>query len=645
MQRGYFSFNRGGAMKFKFTILLPLVFIVFTASVVAQPDTLTIIHVNDTHSHLLPWGPKNESGVGTMGGMARIASTIGSLKMTEPNPILLHAGDVFGGDFMFNKFLGVPEFQIMGSLGFDAMTFGNHEFNYYPSTLVNILTNAGFPGLFPLLCANMDYSAFPDFEPFVQDYIIKEYGNTKVGIFGLTTEETNTIAHPEPIVFTSDSAAAARVVTELESEGCDLIICLSHLGVLEDQLLATTVPGIDIIVGGHSHTYVPTPISVTNAFTGDVTHVVQANWAGTHVGRMAIEVNGTDFTLLNYQTIPIDDTVPEEPTTAGIIDGLKNTVESDIRYGPVYSEVIAQAAVEHEQPLGKGEYKDSKVGNLITDALRDTAETDIAFAANGFIRQNLYAGDLTEADIFQVIPEGLNVITGYGSTLSTLEIDGVSIIAGLEFSVALIEYTDTFFLQCSGLTFEFNSSLQPGSRVDYASIQINGQPLDVNARYTVAINSDLVPMLELTGIDTVYNVQEIANSEYAVVREYIKKHSPIDVPGAERIRDVAMTSVDDRDHPAAVQKKFHLSQNYPNPFNPTTSFHYYIPEASDVHISIYNMLGQEIRTLVKAFQSAGNYQLNWDGKNNAGEMAVSGVYFYRMKAGKVIMARKMLLAR
>jgi len=632
-------------MKFKPTVFSIIICFALATSLFGQADTLTIIHVNDTHSHLVPWGPKNTSGEGTIGGMARIASTIGSLKMSSPNPILLHAGDVFGGDFMFNKFFGVPEFQIMAALGFDAMTLGNHEFNYYPSTLVHVLNTAGFPALFPVLCANMDYSAFPDIDPFVQDYIIKDYGNTKVGIFGVTTTETNTIAHPEPIVFTSDSVAAARVVTELTSQGCDLIICLSHLGLLSDQLLATMVPGIDIIVGGHSHTYVPAPIPVPNAFTGEITYVVQANWGGTHVGSLSVAVNGSDFTIVNYQIIPIDDSIPAEPSTEATINGLIATVESDIRYGPVYSQIVAQAATMHEQAFSAGEYKDSKVGNLITDALRDTANTDIAFAANGFIRQAIYEGDLTEADIFQVLPEGLNVITGYGSTLSTFGIDGISIIAGLEFSVAMIEYTDTFFLQTSGLTFEFNSNNQPGSRVDYASIRINGQPLDVNARYTATINSDLVPMLELTGIDTVYNVQEIANSEYAVVREYIKKHSPIDTPGSVRIRDVARTAVNENHKPATTPAKYHLSQNYPNPFNPVTSFHYVIPEASDVRVSIYNLLGQEIRTLVNEYQAAGNYQMTWDGKNNNGEQVASDVYLYRLKAGHVVMARKMLLSR
>ncbi|MBD3288022.1 hypothetical protein GF337_04395 [candidate division KSB1 bacterium] len=138
-------------MKRRFQVFIMILCVLMFASLYGQSEVLTIIHINDTHSHLTPWGPKDASNVGTYGGFARIASVIGSIKAATPNPITLHAGDVFGGDLMFNNFYGVPEFQIMAALGFDAMTIGNHEFNYYPTTLVESLQSAGFPGLFPLL--------------------------------------------------------------------------------------------------------------------------------------------------------------------------------------------------------------------------------------------------------------------------------------------------------------------------------------------------------------------------------------------------------------------------------------------------------------------------------------------------------------
>ncbi len=632
-------------MRSKLTTMILFLFIFTISLVYGQADVITIIHVNDTHSHLVPWGPKNASDVGTVGGMARMATLIGTIKATTPNTLTLHAGDVFGGDFMFNKFYGVAEFQIMAGLGFDAMTLGNHEFNYYPTTLVGSLQTAGFPGLFPLLSANLDLTGFPMLDPFVQDYIIKQYGNTKVGIFGLTTEQTNMIANPEPVVVTDDSTAAAAMVDTLKAKGCNLIVLLSHLGVLPDQLLAMTVPGIDLIVGGHSHTLLPVPVPVRNLFSGDTTYIVQADWAGTHVGKLTVEVQGDKFKVKEYQLLPVTDAVPAEPTTTAALTGLMAMVESDPRFGPVYSQIMAEARAEHPKELGAGEFKDTKLGDLITDALRDTANTEIAFAANGFIRQNIYPGKLSEADIFQVLPEGLNPETGYGSGVSKFELDAMNIVVGLEFSVALLEYEDTFFLNTSGLTFDFNSKQPPGARVDLTSIRINGQPLNFGKRYSVAINSDLVDMLELTGIDTIYNLEPVAKSEFAVLRDYIKQHSPIDHPGGNRIRDLAKTDVAPEVPLSPVAKSYFIEQNYPNPFNPTTTIHYTVPQAGAVRISIFNLAGQEINVLRNGYHQAGDYEVVWNGMDRTGQKVASGVYFYRLKADQVTMARRMVLTK
>ncbi|MBD3288023.1 T9SS type A sorting domain-containing protein [candidate division KSB1 bacterium] len=488
-------------------------------------------------------------------------------------------------------------------------------------------------------------SGFPDLDPFIDDYIIREYGETKVGIFGLTTEQTNIIAHPEPVVITDASAAAMAMVDTLTAKDCDVIIALTHIGDLLDMQLAATVPGIDIIIGGHSHTLIPEPMAVPNMSTGDTTVIVQADWAGTHVGKLTVEVSDQKVKMLDYQMIPVDETVPAEPATAAMLNGLIAMIEADPRYGPAYTAIIAEAAAEHPKELNAGEFKDTKLGDLITDALRDTADTDIAFAANGFIRQNIFPGNLMAADMFQVLPEGLNPETGYGSGVSKFQISGLNIIVGLEFSVAMIEYEDTFFLNVSGLTFDFNSTNPAGSRVDATSIRINGAPVDPQKLYSVAINSDLVGMLSLTGIDTIYNVEPVASSEFLVFKNYIVKNSPIDHPGGERIRDVAKTSVASNDVNAAKAQSYFLERNYPNPFNPTTTISYSVPQASEVRISIFNTLGQEIRVLTDSHHEAGVYKLSWDGRDYTGQQVSSGIYFSRLKAGNVVMARRMILAK
>jgi len=246
----------------KLIILIGLIGILGIFSVAqAQVDTLTILHLNDTQSHILPYGPKDAEGNWTWGGMARIATLVGMNRMSANKVMLLHAGDFFLGDFMFQKYLGVAELEIMKILDYDALALGNHEFDLYPSTLKYVLNEAGFPGEgFSVLCANLDLSGDPELGYFVKPYTIKEYGDLKVGIFGLVTEMTNQLSNPSSVVVLPALNGAQAWVDTLEAHNCDLVILLSHLGFDYDQQVASSVSGIDLIVGGHSHTVINSPV-------------------------------------------------------------------------------------------------------------------------------------------------------------------------------------------------------------------------------------------------------------------------------------------------------------------------------------------------------------------------------------------------
>lgn len=631
--------------KFKALLFTISILIISGSAALGQTDTLTILHVNDTHSHLLPYGPKDEQGVGTMGGIARIAYLVGATKMQEENVLFLHAGDFAVGDFMFNKFMGVPELQILKGLGIDALTLGNHEFDLMPATLLFILQSAGFPGLFPLLLANADFSGFPALAPFVKGYIVKEYGNTKVGIFGLLNEFANVESNPDPVVITDDSSAAKAMVDSLKANGANLIIALTHLGHLEDMVLAAKVPDIDIIVGGHSQVKIEQPIPVQNPVTGDTTYIVQAYEQYSYLGKLKVAVTGSDFEILDYNLIPVTDSVPEDSLTALTLSGLKVQVENT--YGPVYTQVIAEASADHEKQLGEGAYKDTKLGNLLADALRNFTGTDLAFVANGFIRQKIWTGDLTEADIFQVLSIGFDTETGYGSKIATFKIDVPNVIAGMEFSVALIEYESTFFLQGSNISFSFNSQNTPGSRVDISSIKIGGQPilLTPDTLYTVTLNADLVSFLEYAGIDTVYDLQVLSDNEYVVARDFIVANSPIDWPGGERVYDTGWVGVKPPVAAGTMPEDMILMQNYPNPFNPSTTISLILPEDGNIKLSIYNLLGQEVKTLINGYKLAGSYSVSWDGTDNNGLSVASGFYFYQLKRGDRVITRKMTLIK
>ncbi len=721
----------------------------------AQPDTLTILHINDTHSHLLPYGPKDASGDWTWGGMARIATLVGMNKMTEPNVMLLHAGDIFVGDFMFQKYLGIAELEIMKGLGYDAMAVGNHEFDLYPSTLKYVLNEAGFPAEgFPILCANLDISGDPELGYFVQPYVIKEYGDVKVGIFSLLTDLTNQIANPSPVVVLPPLSVAQNWVDSLRlGHKCDVVILLSHLGIDDDQLVASSVSGIDIVVGGHSHTVLDTPIQIGN------TLILQAGEFGRYMGKLRLIVNGSSSPMpLNnnallrqatekaviqswsYQLLPVDSSVPAEPTTEALVANLAAGVEADPRFGPVYTDVIAQASTQLDKPLGEGLCKDNAMGNLISDAFRNLTGTDIAIQPQGFISQTIYQGEVKGADVFQAVPYGFDETSGLGLKLVTFETDGMSLLSGLEFSVYNLPSVEDFFLHGSNFSYVYDLSNPPGSRVDYSEVMAAGGPLDPYANYTVTVPDAVVPFLSQIPGFQVNNLQQTDFFVYDVVRDFMVAHSPVAYWAEGRVIDLAsfadpivgIGALSDvvqlfRDNGSIRPKQvaqglirnlkqaqrflehgreeaavrslkffkirvrfltrlgrissqssekliylanklirsigappvmspqaetggslppaFELHQNFPNPFNPETQISYSLPEEGEVRLTIYNVLGQQVKVLVDGHQNAGAQTVIWDGCNENGEKVSSGIYFYKLKAGDVVQTRKMTLMK
>lgn len=299
--------------------------VLFVSIAFAQTDTITILHVNDTHSCLAPLGPRTTALTGTQGGISRAATVIGMTKMTEQNVLTLHSGDAFIGDFFFNKFFGVAEFQLMASLGFDAMAIGNHEFDLTPAILDTALRNSFHPGAgFTFLSSNLilDDPQVQPLKDYIFPYTIKQYGNTKVVIFSLLTPETNYFSLPSPaIVDTNIATTALAMIDTLNSKGCNIIICLSHLGILYDQDLAANIPGIDVILSGHDHLRTDAPIEVTDPL-GGTTYIVQADAFYKCIGKMTISVSGNNMELINYTLIDLNESVPEEPTVKATVDGL-----------------------------------------------------------------------------------------------------------------------------------------------------------------------------------------------------------------------------------------------------------------------------------------------------------------------------------
>jgi 5'-nucleotidase/UDP-sugar diphosphatase len=504
----------------------------------AQVDTLTILHLGDTHSHLTPYGPKDADGNPTLGGMARLATLVGLTRMTDPNVMLFHSGDLFVGDFMFQEYVGVAELEIMKALQYDALELGNHEFDLYPSTLEYVLDQADFPDEgFPVLCANLDITDDPTMGYFVRPYIIREVGGLRIGIFGLLTELTNQISNPAPVTVLPPLSEAPRWVDTLRTgHDCDMVILLSHLGVFEDQMLAASVSGIDIILGGHTHTVLPQPIQIGNTL---ITHT--GEFVG-HLGKLQVITQDGAIQSWSYNLLNIDSSVPAEANLAGMINYLVAGVEADPRFGPVYTQTVATAATDIWKSLGEELVKDNALGNMVADAIRDITGAQLAIQPQGFIAENIYSGPVKGNEIFRAVPYGFDQETGLGLKLVTFETDGMSIMAGLEFAVYNLPYVEEFFLHGSNLSYAYNSNLDPGSRIDYSSISIDGQPINPFGTYTVVTDDAVIPFFSQIPGFNVNNLTLTDYSLYNVVRDFMIDNSPVSYYAEGRVIDLALFS-------------------------------------------------------------------------------------------------------
>ena len=505
------------------------VFILFTSVIFSQPDTLTILHVNDSHSTLEAIGPRDANLKGTLGGVSRVATLVGMTKMTEPNVLFLHAGDISIGDVFFNRNYHVPELQILGALGIDAMTLGNHEFDLGPLALLGSLSYS-FPNpadAFPLLSANIDFSdpTIIGMQDYVKPFVIKQYGSTKVGIFGLTTPATNLLSNPSPAIVSDDifTIAGTMVYTLRTVESCDVVIFLSHLGVDLDKLIASNVPGINVIVGGHDHYKYEEPITMTDPM-GGTTWIVQARSNYLDAGKMKLFYDGISVQLLDYQLVPIDINIPQEPNVQAIVDKMITDIETF--YGiPFFTQPVGYASSlfkeEAKDLLALGAH-DTPMGNLVSDAFRSLTSTDIALQAGGSIALPLWEGTFTAGDLFRANGYGFNITNTLGFQLATFDLAGMDILTGLTFGLSEIELNDEFLIQVSGMEYTYDGTKPAEERL--VSVKINGMPIDPAATYSVTANEMVLSILAFMEIVPSNVTIFDGVTEFEALYQYVMTH-------------------------------------------------------------------------------------------------------------------------
>jgi 5'-nucleotidase len=266
----------------------------FTKSLSEPAEKVTILYTNDTHARIDPF-PVNAVNHAGLGGASRRATLIKRIREYSPHTLLLDAGDVFHGTPWFNLFDGEKDLQLMSLMGYDAMCLGNHEFDNGLDGFAEVAPAADFP----FLCANYKVDGTP-LDPFVRQFIIKEKAGVRFGIFGLGIRLRG-LVQPELYgdIRYANPVAWAEVLTEYlrETYSCKFIICLSHLGYhydderIDDRKLASRVDGIDLIIGGHTHTFLDQPEAIVTP-NGGTTLVTQAGHSGIRLGRIDLDLNG-----------------------------------------------------------------------------------------------------------------------------------------------------------------------------------------------------------------------------------------------------------------------------------------------------------------------------------------------------------------
>ncbi|MDX1532252.1 MAG: metallophosphatase [Rhodothermales bacterium] len=263
-----------------------------TTALAAPGETrLVLLHTNDTHSRIEPF-PDDAGRYAGLGGVARRATLVENVRRQNPHVLLLDSGDIFQGTPYFNLFGGRVEFETMSAMRYDVATLGNHDFDNGVAGLVEMLPYADFE----FVSANYDCSGAPALAERVRPYTVRRVGPLRVGIFGLgiAFERLVLSALHEGVTYRDPIPVARETVQALRAEGCDYVVCLSHLGYryegedrVSDRVVAQAVPGIDLILGGHTHTFMETAETVLHEHDRP-TLVHQVGWAGIWLGRVEV---------------------------------------------------------------------------------------------------------------------------------------------------------------------------------------------------------------------------------------------------------------------------------------------------------------------------------------------------------------------
>lgn len=495
------AFFLGGKMNKRRRSLLLLVLFLFLSSTGPWTHVFgdgekaaTILFTHDMHSYLLPGTHRAEGTVTEFGGFARLKTVIDREKTKAPNALVLDAGDFSMGTLFQTIFsTEAPELRLMGSMGYDAVTLGNHEFDYRSQGLADMLERALDSGetLPAIVTANLDRTQ--ETEGSVKalqtaldrygakDYMLLERNGVSIAVFGLTGYDAIESAPMSEIGFLDPVERAKAVVKEIKDiEDPDLIICLSHSGTWEDpkdsedQLLAKEVPDIDVIISGHTHSVTPTPL-----IQGD-TIIASAGENAGFLGRLdLLETSEGNWIVEGFALLPVDATIRENRETAVKVAAFLEMIETEYLdgFGLSYDQVVVRspyaftefknfAKVQEEDPLG------SLIADAYIHAVKE-AEGDryepiaVAVVPAGVIRGSIAEGEITVSDLFNVSSLGMGRDGTPGYPLISVYLTGKELSAIAEVDASVTPIMESAQLYTSGLEYVFNPNRLIFNKVTY----------------------------------------------------------------------------------------------------------------------------------------------------------------------------------
>lgn len=489
--------------------------------------SLTVLFTHDLHSHFLPDRiPRPGGGHETQGGYARLAHRIEQERAKAPErTLLVDAGDIAMGTLFHTDFREeASELRLMGKMGYDAATLGNHDYEFLPAGLAAMLRSARARGerLPVLVASNVVFTAddprdaplkaaFREFP--VLEYTVLERNGLRIGLFGLMGHDAaEDCPYSVPVTF-ADITERSRAIVDLlrNREKVDLILLLSHVGThpvksrSEDEILAREVPGIDVIISGHTHTVLPEPILVGK------TIIVSAGCFGAYLGVLDLEWSRDEGArVAAYRLEKISSDLPEDPRIAREIQKYKGILNR--RYlavtGNSHDEVIAESAFDFpSSAYGRTKLAETGLGNLITDAYRfavrraegqDYRHVHIAVTFDGIIRDNFLAGEIAVADVFKILALGLGMDDRAGYPLLALYLNGAEVRSLLEVQTSIAPMKHDAQFQVSGLRFTYNPCRVPFDRVLSVDVQEEDgtyHPLVADKIYRICVNAYAAKML------------------------------------------------------------------------------------------------------------------------------------------------------